>query len=83
MTDPGVDVPPPGPRTELSQRLLTMLVSGFTTVVLGAVIVLPGGSNGNSVVAYDRVTGKRAWSALEKPRSSGSWSMIFLSHQFR
>lgn len=40
LTDPGVQAPPPVERTELSQRLLTMLVSGFTTVVLGAVIVL-------------------------------------------
>jgi outer membrane protein assembly factor BamB len=28
------------------------------------VIVLPGGANGKSIVAYDRVSGKRAWSAL-------------------
>lgn len=33
-------------------------------VVNDVVIVLPGGSNGRSVVAYDRRTGKRAWSAL-------------------
>jgi outer membrane protein assembly factor BamB len=34
-------------------------------LVLGnAVIVLPGGPDGKSVVAYDRATGKRLWSAL-------------------
>jgi outer membrane protein assembly factor BamB len=30
-----------------------------------AVIVLPGGKGGKSVVAYDRRTGKRLWSALD------------------
>ncbi len=33
-------------------------------VVDDTVIVLPGGPSGQSVVAYDRRTGKRAWSAL-------------------
>ena len=33
-------------------------------VVDDTVVVLPGGTNGQSVVAYDRRTGKRAWSAL-------------------
>lgn len=34
-------------------------------VVDGTVIVLPGGSNGRSVVAYDAATGHRRWSALD------------------
>lgn len=34
-------------------------------VVGDAVIVLPGGPKGRSVVAYDRRTGKRSWSALD------------------
>ena len=33
-------------------------------IVGDTVVVLPGGSNGKSVVAYDRRTGKRAWSSL-------------------
>jgi len=33
-------------------------------VVDDTVIVLPGGSNGRSIVGYDRATGKRVWSAL-------------------
>jgi len=33
-------------------------------VVDDTVIVLPGGSEGRSIVGYDRATGKRAWSAL-------------------
>ena len=33
-------------------------------IVDGTVVVLPGGPQGTSVVAYDRQTGKRAWAAL-------------------
>jgi outer membrane protein assembly factor BamB len=34
-------------------------------VVGEAIVVLPGGPNGQSVVGYDRATGKRLWSALD------------------
>jgi outer membrane protein assembly factor BamB len=34
-------------------------------VVDNLLIVLPGGSGGQSVVAYDKLTGKRLWSALD------------------
>ena len=34
-------------------------------VVGDTVVVLPGGSNGRSVVAYNRHSGERAWSALD------------------
>ncbi len=34
-----------------------------------AVIVLPGGSAGRSVAAYDRRTGKRLWTALDDPQA--------------
>jgi len=34
-------------------------------VVDGKVIVTPGGHHGNSVVAYDKLTGKRVWAALD------------------
>src|SRR5687768_5833357 len=40
-------------------------MSAAPLVVDDAVVVLPGGSKRNSVVAYDRATGKRAWSALD------------------
>ena len=33
-------------------------------VVDDTVIVLPGGSNGKSIVGADRASGKRVWSAL-------------------
>src|ERR1017187_6534040 len=34
-------------------------------VVSGKVIVAPGGSHGNSVVAYDKLSGHRLWSSLD------------------
>ena len=34
-------------------------------VVDGKVIVTPGGSHGNSVVAYDKLTGHRVWGSLD------------------
>jgi outer membrane protein assembly factor BamB len=39
-------------------------MSASPLIVDDTVVVLPGGPNGRSVVAYDRQTGKRAWSAL-------------------
>jgi outer membrane protein assembly factor BamB len=41
-------------------------------VVDDLVIVLPGGSRGQSVVAYDRATGRRAWAALDDQQSYAS-----------
>ena len=41
-------------------------------VVDDAVVVHPGGSDGNSVVAYDRRTGQRKWSALDDKASFSS-----------
>src|SRR5450756_3173674 len=34
-------------------------------VVDGKVIVTPGGSHGNSVVAYDKLSGLRVWGSLD------------------
>lgn len=39
-------------------------MSGSPLVVDEKVIVTPGGSNGRSLVAYDRLTGERVWRAL-------------------
>jgi len=39
-------------------------MSASPLIVDDTVVVLPGGPNGKSVVAYDRRTGRRAWSAL-------------------
>ncbi len=40
-------------------------MSASPLVVDGKVIVAPGGSRGNSVVAYDKLSGKRVWSSLD------------------
>ena len=40
-------------------------MAGSPLVVDGMVIVLPGGSDGRSVVAYDKLSGKRIWSSLD------------------
>jgi outer membrane protein assembly factor BamB len=40
-------------------------MSAAPLVVDGKVIVLPGGPNGRSIVAYDKVTGARVWSVLD------------------
>ena len=40
-------------------------MSASPLVVGDTVIVVPGGGNGRSVIAYDRRTGGRAWSALD------------------
>lgn len=47
-------------------------------VVDETVVVLPGGSNGRSVVAYDRRTGKRAWSALGDKQAYASPMLVTL-----
>ena len=40
------------------------------------VVVQPGGDNGQSVVAYDRLTGKRVWSALDDRTSYASPMLV-------
>jgi outer membrane protein assembly factor BamB len=47
-------------------------------IVDGTVVVLPGGSNGQSVVAYDRATGKRVWSALDDRAAYSSPMLVTL-----
>lgn len=47
-------------------------------VVDDTVVVLPGGRNGNSVVAYERATGRRAWSALDDTQSYSSPMLVTL-----
>ena len=48
-------------------------------VVDDTVIVLPGGAGGMSLVAYDRRTGKRAWSALDEPQAYSSPMLVTLA----
>jgi outer membrane protein assembly factor BamB len=47
-------------------------------VVGDAVVVLPGGSQGRSVVAYDRRSGRRIWSALDDAASYASPMLVTL-----
>ena len=53
-------------------------MSAAPLIVDEAVVVLPGGPNGNSVVAYDRTTGTRAWSALDDTASYASPMLVTL-----
>lgn len=45
----------------------------------GKVIVLPGGSNGKSVVAYDKTSGARLWSALDDRASYTAPMLVTLA----
>jgi outer membrane protein assembly factor BamB len=48
-------------------------------VVDDTVVVLPGGDNGQSVVAYDRGSGTRVWAALDDPASYSSPMLVTLA----
>jgi outer membrane protein assembly factor BamB len=48
-------------------------------VVDDTVVVLPGGPRGQSVVAYDRATGQRAWSALDDQQAYSSPMLVTLA----
>jgi outer membrane protein assembly factor BamB len=48
-------------------------------VVDDTVVVLPGGGNGQSVVAYDRRTGKRAWAALDDQQAYSSPMLVTIA----
>jgi outer membrane protein assembly factor BamB len=47
---------------------LTWAMAASPLVVDGMVVVLPGGENGQSVVAYDADTGDLVWTALDDPQ---------------
>jgi outer membrane protein assembly factor BamB len=47
-------------------------------VVDETVVVLPGGRNGQSVVAYDRRSGKRIWAALDDQQAYSSPMLVTL-----
>lgn len=48
-------------------------------IVGNTVIVLPGGSGGRSVAAYDRLTGAPAWTALDDPQAYVSPMLVTLA----
>ena len=53
--------------------------SASPLVVDNAVVVLPGGANGHSVVAYDRQSGKRVWGALDDRAPYSSPMLVTLA----
>ena len=53
--------------------------SASPLVVDNTVVVLPGGPNGHSVVAYDRQSGKRVWSALDDGAAYSSPMLVTLA----
>jgi outer membrane protein assembly factor BamB len=48
-------------------------------IVDDTVVVLPGGPGGRSVVAYDRRTGKRSWSALDDRQAYSAPMLVTLA----
>lgn len=54
-------------------------MSASPLIVDDTVVVLPGGPNGQSVVAYDRNTGKRAWAALDDQQSYSSPMLVTMA----
>lgn len=54
-------------------------ISGSPLVVDNLVVVQPGGANGRSVVAYDRLSGKHVWGALDDRTSYASPTLVTLA----
>ena len=54
-------------------------MSASPLVVDDTVVVLPGGANGHSVVAYDRKSGTRVWGALDDRASYSSPMLVTLA----
>jgi outer membrane protein assembly factor BamB len=64
---------------ENSASNVTWGMSAAPLVVDGKVIVLPGGPNGKSVVAYDAKTGEPAWTSLDDPQAYTSPMLVTLA----
>jgi outer membrane protein assembly factor BamB len=58
---------------------VTWGMSAAPLVVDGKVIVLPGGPNGKSVVAYDAATGAPVWTSLDDPQAYTSPMLVTLA----
>jgi outer membrane protein assembly factor BamB len=54
-------------------------IAASPLVVDNTVVVLPGGTNGQSVVAYDRQSGTRVWGALDDRASYSSPMLVTLA----
>jgi outer membrane protein assembly factor BamB len=59
-------------------RNLQWGMSASPLIVNETVVVLPGGPNGQSIVAYDRAGGKRAWSAQGDQQAYSSPMLVTL-----
>lgn len=60
-------------------RNLQWGMSASPLIVSNTVVVLPGGPSGQSVVAYDRASGKRAWSAQGDQQAYSSPMLVTLA----
>jgi outer membrane protein assembly factor BamB len=58
---------------------LTWGMSAAPLIVDQNVVVLPGGSAGKSVVAYNKMTGEPAWKALDDPQAYTSPMLVTLA----
>jgi outer membrane protein assembly factor BamB len=65
--------------TENGAENLKWGMAASPLVVDDKVIVLPGGSDGKSVVAYDRLTGKLVWSALDDAQAYTAPQLVTLA----
>jgi outer membrane protein assembly factor BamB len=65
--------------TDTGARNLDWGMAAAPLVVDETVIVLPGGADGQSVVGYDRGTGKRVWSALGDKQAYSSPMLVTLN----
>jgi outer membrane protein assembly factor BamB len=64
---------------DANARNLSWGMAASPLIVDDTVVVLPGGSGGQSVVAYDRLTGQRVWSALDDQQSYSSPMLVTLA----
>jgi outer membrane protein assembly factor BamB len=64
--------------TDAGAKNLPWGMAASPLIVGDTVVVLPGGGNRQSVVAYDRRTGKRAWSALDDQAAYSSPMLVTL-----
>ena len=65
--------------TENGAPNLTWGMSAAPLIVDENVVVLPGGSGGKSVVAYNKTTGEPAWKALDDPQAYTSPMLVTLA----
>jgi outer membrane protein assembly factor BamB len=65
--------------TDSGARNLDWGMAASPLIFNDTVIVLPGGPNGQSVVGYDRATGKRRWSALGDQQAYASPMLVTLN----